>query len=355
MAVLRINTAKLRDNINYLSGLCRKSGVDMLGVVKGCDAHPDICRLFVEAGVDNLGAAHLGQAGRLAQAGAANSWLMALPSPRQAPEVVRRYNVSFNSEASTLSALSLAAASARARHEVMLMVEVGDLREGAMPGQVVELVRHTLRLEHEHFAFKGLAAHFGCMSGLLPLPENTDRLFKAAGAVRAVLGREPQILSLGGSDFVRVLEQGDFPAGAGQARIGYTALLGRRPDEDAPHPDLHRDALILEGEVLEVRDKPSMPLGPTGLNAFGQRLSFVDRGVRKRAVLDFGALETEPGGLTPLLPGMEMVSYNSNYTVFDITACPISAQAGHRFTFLMNYKAMSLAFHSSQVEKILEQ
>lgn len=354
MPILRIDAAKLRSNLAYVKAECDRRGVALMGVVKGCHAHPGICRLFAEAGIAALGAARVRHAAPIAAAGCA-PWMVALPPVHRAGDVARSFPVSFNSEAATLEALSAAAGAARVRHEVMLMVEVGDLREGVMPGQVVEVARRCLELEHRFFGFKGLAAHFGCMSGLIPTPDSVGRLIHAAEAVQAALGRRPEALSVGGSDFLRLVEAGPLHPGITQVRMGYAMLLGKHPDSLDGHPRLVRDAVLFEAEVLEVKDKPSMPFGITGINAFGERLSFVDRGVRKRAVLGFGALETESRGLVPVLPGMELIGVNSNYSVYDVTDCPVEVLPGQRLRFRMNYKALAQAFHSGLVDKAMEE
>ncbi|MEW5772525.1 MAG: alanine racemase [Thermodesulfobacteriota bacterium] len=353
MPTLRVSTSRLRHNLAYVKGLCDSRGVCLMGVVKGCHAHSGICRLFAEAGIAVMGAARVRHASPIAATGAA-PWMVALPPVHRAMDVVRHFPVSFNSEAEALEALSRAAAKARMRHEAMLMVEVGDLREGVMPGQVVDAARRCLELEHEFFGFKGLAAHFGCLSGLIPTPESVERLIRAGEAVEAALGRRPETLSVGGSDFLRLLEAGPLHPGISQVRMGYAVLQGKHPDSLDGHPRLAPDAVLFEAEVLEVKDKPSMPFGITGINAFGERLTFVDRGVRKRAVLGFGALETESRGLTPALPGMELIGFNSNYSVYDVSDCPVEVRPGQRLRFRMNYKAMALAFHSGLVDKVLE-
>ena len=251
MPILRISAAKLRHNLTYVKTLCQRRGAELMGVVKGCHAHPGICRIFAEAGVLNLGAARVRHAAPIAAAGG-SPWMVALPPLHRAGDVVRGFPVSFNSEIAVLDALSRAAAEAGIRHEAMLMVEVGDLREGVMPGQVVDVARRCLELEHEFFAFHGLAAHFGCMSGLIPTPESVDRLIRAGGAVQAALGRRPAVLSVGGSDFLRLLEAGPLHPGITQVRMGYAMLLGKHPDSLDGHPHLARDAVLFEAEVLEV-------------------------------------------------------------------------------------------------------
>jgi len=56
--------------------------------------------------------------------------------------------VSLNTELDVMSKLSSAAQEARCTHGVVVMVELGDLREGIMPGELESSVRQILRFPH---------------------------------------------------------------------------------------------------------------------------------------------------------------------------------------------------------------
>ncbi len=351
MPTLHINLAKLDHNIRYLRDFLAGHGLSMLGAVKGCNAYPPIVRLFQEAGVSRVGMSRLEQIPGLAPEKPAEPVLLALPPQSQAVDVVRQFKSSLNSELETVKILAAAAETVNQRHGIILMVEVGDLREGVLPEELPALARACRDCCGDVLFIEGVGAQFSCMSGLLPNPYSLQRLVEAAGQVRDELGLPDMRVSVGGSDFIRWLERNDMPQGVDEVRVGFSILLGRYPDSDLPHPSLHNNALLLEAEVLEVRDKPSIPWGATGINAFGEKPLFVDKGVRTRAILDFGAIETEPRGLTCTEAGVTPVGYNSNYSVFDVADAPRTLKAGDRLTFRMNYKAMTLAFYSPLVRK----
>lgn len=351
MPTLHIDLAKLDHNIRFLKDFLSKRGLSMLGAAKGCNAYPPFVRLLQKAGVARVGMSRLEQIAGLAPERPSEPILLALPPQSQAVDVVRQFEASLNSELETVKVLASAAETVGSRHGIILMVEVGDLREGVMPEDLPALARACHDCCRDHLAIVGVGAQFSCMSGLLPNAYSLERLAEAAAKVRRELDLPELTVSVGGSDFVRWLEHNDMPDGIHEVRLGFSVLLGRYPDSDLPHPNLHNDALLLEAEILEVRDKPSLPWGATGVNALGEKPMFVDKGIRTRAILDFGAIETEPSGLTCTEPGITPVGYNSNYSVFDVADAPRALRAGDTLTFRMNYKAMTLAFYSPLVRK----
>ena len=66
-------------------------------------------------------------------------WLLRAPTPATAADTVRLADVSLNSEVETVRALDAAAAAAGRRHGIVLMIDLGDLREGIMPRELDEL------------------------------------------------------------------------------------------------------------------------------------------------------------------------------------------------------------------------
>ena len=53
------------------------------------------------------------------------------------------------------------------------------------------------------------------------------------------------------------------------------------------------------GELLEVKTKPSMPIGKSGVDAFGQRPQFTDEGDRLRGIANIGREDVMVEGMTP--------------------------------------------------------
>ena len=125
-----IDLEKLSHNAHQLSRMAAERGVTELAfvtkvfcadteMVRTIAASP--CRYLADSRVENL--ARSGGMGK-------ERILLRLPMPSQAAEVVRAAEISFNSEQAALRALSQAAREAGLVHKVVLMIDLGDLREG---------------------------------------------------------------------------------------------------------------------------------------------------------------------------------------------------------------------------------
>jgi predicted amino acid racemase len=102
----------------------------------------------------------------------------------------------------------------------------------------------------------------------------------------------------------------------------------------------------LRGDILEVKEKPSKPPGRQGKDAFGCEPRIVDRGRRIRALLNFGLVDTDPSGLFACAENIEVINYNADYTVVDLTECEQHFKPGDALEFKMNYRSMLQSFVS---------
>lgn len=83
-----------------------------------------------------------------------------------------------------------------------------------------------------------------------------------------------------------------YHAGAiNHLRIAEAILLGKDLQVDWGIRDmdyLRMDTFTLRAEVVEVRDKPTYPIGEFAIDAFGHKPVYEDRGIRRRAILALG-------------------------------------------------------------------
>ena len=117
------------------------------------------------------------EAMRLAQVPASMT-LIRSPMLSQAERVVMYADVSFNTEIEVIRKLSLEAQKVHRTHGIVLMVELGDLREGIMPDDLIDSVRETLSLPN--IVFKG--------SGVSPDARNMVVLSELADSIEATFG-----------------------------------------------------------------------------------------------------------------------------------------------------------------------
>lgn len=188
MAELVIDLIKLKYNIYKVLNLCKEKGLEIMGVVKGCSTHLPIIKTFQESGIKTLGLAKIDDAANMLPHLENKPVMITLPSPREAKVVAKYFKASLNSEIETIHALSRASDQNGTDHEVILMVDNGDLREGVMPEDTLRTVREILEIRSRHLIFCGLGSNLGCCSGILPDDENMNLLQELATDIEKYLG-----------------------------------------------------------------------------------------------------------------------------------------------------------------------
>lgn len=348
---LHFDSGKLTDNVRRLQGLCRRQGVQLVAVVKAACGWSEIARAALEGGCDLLADSRLDNLARLQQAGvAAPTMLLRLPAPSQAGLVVRLSDISLNSEIESIRALNAAALRLGRRHRVMLMIELGDRREGILPHQLPALVEQLRPLRAIEVA--GIGTNLGCLGGIRTTADKLSELVCHARQAEALLGHPLQYVSGGNSGSLPLLLAGNLPAGINQLRVGFSMLLGRDPYTDEPLPGLHDDVFELEAELIEVQTKHSLPDGEVVLDAFGQVPRFEDRGEQRRGILGLGRLDTDLATLRPLDAGVEVIGASSDHLVVDLGRHS-QHRVGDRLRFAPGYAALVQAMLSPYVDKRL--
>jgi predicted amino acid racemase len=308
---------------------------------------------MLRGGADLLAESRLSNVQRLRQAGIDGEiMLLRSPHPGQAEAAVQLTDVSLNSEVDTVQALSQAAVRLGRVHQVILMVEVGDRREGVMPADALEAARRILSMPGIDLV--GLGGNVSCIGGVLPTRDNTELLVEVAEEVERALGMQFRVISGGHTASLALMDREEMPARVNQLRIGEGILLGVDSADCWPIPSPFQDVFRVVATVIEVKDKPSLPEGPITIDAFGRTPEWQDLGVRRRAILAMGEQDLRISGLTPLRPGVTVVSGSSDHVVLDVTDADPPVQVGEELFFDPNYAAVATAMASFDVDKVIK-
>ena len=347
---LIIDVDKIEHNTRTIVGLCSQHGIEVTGVTKVTCGHPQVAQAMLRGGVSSIADSRLENIQRLIRAGVDIEFmLLRLPALSRVDEVIDCVAVSMNSELAVLEALSKAAQQRGRVHEVILSVDLGDLREGIWPDDLIAFARQAARLPGIHI--KGLGTNLACFAGVMPDEHNMKRLVELAAEVERVLDCRLEWISGVNSSGLELIAAGGMPARVNHARIGEAIVLGRETTHRKPWPDTFQDAFMLEAEVLELKKKPSIPLGRRSEDAFGQRVEFEQRGEVLRALLNVGREDIAVEGLTPHDPGAVILGASSGYLVVDVSAAAGRIHVGDSLAFSLNYAALLAAMTSAYVTK----
>jgi predicted amino acid racemase len=275
--------------------------------------------------------------------------MLRLPAISEVKQVVELCSVSLNSELETLQALNCAAKSAGLIHQVILMIEIGDRREGIMPEDALALVRSILGLKGLDLI--GVGANTACVGGVLPSAENMRLLVNVAYEIEVELGLQLQTISGGNTANLALLKSSQVPDRINQLRVGEGILLGVSESNQFDLPCPYKDSFMVTAEVIELKVKPSMPEGEIAIDAFGRKPHWQDIGQRKRAILALGEQHMRIGGLKPLREGVFIVGASSDHTVMDVTDANPTVSLGETLEFIPQYSALATAMTSESVIK----
>ena len=347
---VEIDLAGIRHNARNIVRRCREHGIRVTGVTKGACGHPAIARAMLEGGVWRLADSRLLNLERLRNAGiTAEMVLIRIPMPSEVPHVPEVADSSLNSEIETIRALGDRAASLGKTHGIVLMVDVGERREGVMPERVMDISREIVRTRGVRL--EALGTNVACFNAVLPTRKNVQIVVDLAREVGRDLGIEVGV-SGGNTATTVLLDREEMPDGVTELRIGEGILLGTDISNDRRIPGAFPDTFILAAQVVELQEKPSMPEGETGYDAFGLRPAFVDRGTRRRAIVAVGKQDVEVSGLTPVDRGIEIVGASSDHLVLDVDDAEKDIRLGDIIRFSVNYPAMLRLMTSDYVEKV---
>ena len=343
-----IDRDKLRNNCTRIVKHCEARGIAVAGVIKGAGGLPEIARLYRSCGAAQLATSRLEQMELWRREGIPGPYmLLRVPGLSELPEVARLADYSLQSDATTLDALNSVCAEQGVTHRVIVMADLGDLREGFWDKtEMVEVCCHVEQgLDHLHLA--GVGVNLGCYGAVKPTPENMGQLVDIARAVEARIGRRLEIVSGGATSSYTLVHWGTMPQGINHLRIGETALLAKDLQVDWGISDMDyllRGTMRLEAEIIELRKKPTHPVGETVIDAFGNRPTFVDRGMRLRALAAFGRADV--GQVETLLcrePGMTVIGGSSDHCILDVEDCPRVLRVGDVVSFDLSYSHMLYA------------
>lgn len=323
----------------------------MTGVTKAFLGSPEIVDAWLRAGIDGFGDSRIENIEKMRRTEMpASITLIRSPMLSQAEQVVALADVSFNTELDVISELSSAAKKQDRTHGIVLMVELGDLREGIMPALIEKTVHEVLRFPNLNL--KGIGTNLACRCGVSPDATNMGTLSNLADSIEATFGVALETISGGNSANLTWALSGAETGRINDLRLGEALLLGVEPLHRKPIEGLHTDAITLVAEVIESKRKPSQPWGEIAESAFGEVEPSTDRGSISQSILAIGRQDTDPAGLAPPA-GIAILAASSDHLVIDSGNDRAPLIVGSEVSFQLNYSALLRAMTSPFISKAM--
>lgn len=353
---VEVDLAKLKNNVEYVVSRCGDYGIDVCGVIKGCTAYIPAVRQFAEGGCKWIASSRLEQIEDCVNAGIDKPMmLIRIPMLSEAPEVIRLTDYSLNSSIEVIRALNEEAKKQDKLHKVILMADLGDLREGFWDKDEMVDVACDIENNMKYLELAGVGTNLGCYGSIAATVPKLQELVDIAERIEAKIGRELEVISGGAtSSFMRVVD-GNIPSRINMLRIGEGILLSRDWDVfyGYKQEEMYQDTFVVKAEVIEVKDKPTYPVGEFAVDAFGHKPTYTDRGIRRRALLALGKVDY--GDCNELIPneeGIEVLGASSDHTIIDVEDCKRDLKVGDIVSFTINYATLVFLTNTRNVEMV---
>ncbi len=277
------------------------------------------------------------------------------PAKKSIAEVVKYADVSFNTEFMTIQWLSEEAERQDKVHRIIIMIELGDLREGIMGESLMSFYRKVFELPN--IEVSGIGANLNCLSGIMPSKDKLIQLSLYAQLIEAKFGRKIKSISGGSSVMVPLLQKGFVPKGINHFRVGETLFFGKNLFDDSTIEGMRDDVFMLHSQIIEITEKPVTPYGRIQENPSGESADIDDEefgSTHKRAILDIGLLDVSKiDFLTPVEKNIEFIGASSDMLVVDVSQTIKDHQVGDVVSFKMSYMGALRVMNSRYIKKRL--
>ncbi|MBP7278640.1 MAG: alanine racemase [Sedimentibacter sp.] len=353
--MLEFNLKKLYNNTKIVTKLCEDNGIKVAGIIKGFGGIAEGAEEMAKGGCCQIGSSRIEQLKALKDRGFDMPLLLVrIPMMCEIEDVVKYSDISLVSEKETLNLLNKEAKAQHKIYGVVLMYDLGDLREGVFYKEELIQLAQYVEYDLNNLYLEGIGSNLSCYGSVAPTTENLSQLAEAATEMEEKLNRKLNIISGGGTTTLPLLVRGGVPKKINHLRIGE----GINNTQDLPLywdtniEGLDPDVFVLKAQIVEINEKPTHPIGQLMVNAFGDLPHYEDRGIRKRAIIALGNQDLgDSSRLVPKDKNMIVLGASSDHTILDIHDCKTEYKLGDIIEFNILYQAMLMTTLSDYVHK----
>lgn len=345
---LIFDSAQYEKNLQWLKEAFDKRNFTLMVITKVYCGDPKIAKIAAKY-ADFLGDSRIENIMNMEEIDIQKA-LIRIPMISELPKVVKYADISFHSEIKTLTKLNEEAKRQNKQHKVVIMRDLGDLREGFFDREeFFEAISHTLTLEN--LELFGIAVNLSCFGAILPDENNMQQLADDAKEIEKRFRIKLPFVSGGNSSSLPMLFENRMPEGINNLRIGDSLVLGYDIIDGKLVENLEKNVFSLACEIIELKEKPSTPIGQMGKDAFGEVPVFVEEGIRKKGIIAIGRQDIYHDTITPKDKRIKILGASSDHLVLDLTETKDEYDVGSIVDFELDYTSLLKAFTSVYVKK----
>lgn len=348
MAELTVNIEKIAKNYSIINNICTQHNKTLFPVTKCIRSDKIVIEKLSEIGLETVTDVHAENLSVFK----GNIKTALLSSGRSIINSEFIPDILYTSDPFIINSLS----KKNDKVSFIIQLEMGGLREG-----ITEDYQDTFISLLEVSSLKriiGFSTNYGCIHGIIPDRSDLNTFCTTALQFAEKIGLDKPVIAAGGTILFNSLIFNMLPKELTHIRMGESVLFGFNTYTDKPIGGLESDIFTLYGEVLEIKTVNTEIKGISQLNSFGvpfdNSLKFMNNGIRKRAVVDFGIMTANKKFIESKLSGAYICAQSYEHSIIDITDCDLNIENGIKIPFSCKYDAVAKSYHNPFIKIIPE-
>lgn len=353
MAYITLETKKLANNFNHLNDFFKSHNIDWSIVTKILCGNEEYLTELLNLGIKQYSDSRISNLKMIKNLDAnAQTIYIKPPAKGVIEEVVTYADISMNTDFHTIEMLSEEAVKQNKIHKIIIMIDLGELREGVMREDFIDFYAKVF--EMKNIEVVGLGTNLACLYGVKP---NNDKLLQLClykQLIELKFNVKIPFVSGGSSVTIPLIKQGLLPKDINHFRVGETLFMGTDAYNNVPFKNMDNDIFKLYAEIIELYEKPLIPSGELGSNLEGNVMTFDEKNIGKssvRAIIDIGLLDIDMKHLEATDENVKLAGATSDMVVLDLGENLTNFKVGDQMEFTLDYMGIVRIMNSKYIEK----
>lgn len=357
MAYLKLYKKELRNNFEFLNKLFKERGIKWGITTKLVCGNRSYLQEVINLGIGEVHDSRISNLKVIKEMAPETVTVYIKPPPLNIlPDIVKYADISLNTELSTMNALSEEAQKQDKLHKVIIMIEMGDLREGVMRDDLIHFYEKVFRLPGIRVI--GLGTNLNCLHGVMPDEDKLIQLVLYKQIIELRFKRDIPLVSGGTTVTIPLLLRNLLPHGVNHFRVGEALFFGKNLFTGGVIEGMSDRVLEFYTQIIELSEKPVVPMGELGANPQGKKSVIPDDDYGKtsyRAIVDIGVLDIQPDYLIPVDDHINITDASSDMLILDVGSNPDGLKVGDMIRFKLKYMGALGLMSSYYIEKKVEE
>lgn len=357
MAYLKLYKKELQHNFEFLDKLFKEKDIKWGITTKLVCGNRSYLKEVIDLGIGEVHDSRISNLRVIKEMAPETVTVYIKPPPLNIlPDIVKYADISLNTELSTMNALSEEAQKQDKLHKVIIMIEMGDLREGVMRDDLIHFYEKVFRLPGIRVV--GLGTNLNCLHGVMPDEDKLIQLVLYKQIIELRFKRDIPLVSGGTTVTIPLLLRNLLPHGVNHFRVGEALFFGKNLFTDGVIEGMSDRVLEFYTQIIELSEKPMAPMGELGTNPQGKKSVIPDEDYGKtsyRAIVDIGVLDIQQNYLIPVDDHINITDASSDMLILDVGSNPDALKVGDMIRFKLKYMGALGLMSSYYIEKKVEE